>query len=188
MLCSACHADTYPVAPINDFHVKDGDGLRSCSFAGMHVLIRPRSSPYMSIVPAKLQDLRPSPSFTKSSIRGLNLSGEMQDIPGFSKENHDQHNGALFIQYALPRWEQPLARPLSSSHHTPYSAQKGEREREGERERLKWKDRRYKPWWWPPSLTTCWLSWVWVDTWPLKCKLVSRETRLSTSSASHEQQ
>ena len=34
----------------------------------MHVLIRPRLLPYTSIVPAKLQDLRPSPSFTKSSI------------------------------------------------------------------------------------------------------------------------
>ena len=34
----------------------------------MHVLIRPRLLPYTLIVPAKLQDLRPSPSFTKSSI------------------------------------------------------------------------------------------------------------------------
>ena len=34
----------------------------------MHVLIRPRLSPYTSIVPAKLQHLRPSPSFTKTSI------------------------------------------------------------------------------------------------------------------------
>ena len=34
----------------------------------MHVLIRPRLSPYMSIVPTKLQDLRPSPSFTKLSM------------------------------------------------------------------------------------------------------------------------
>ena len=34
----------------------------------MHVLIRPRLLPYTSIVPTKLQDLRPSPSFTKSSI------------------------------------------------------------------------------------------------------------------------
>ena len=31
----------------------------------MQVLIRPRLSPYTSIVPTKLQDLRPSPSFTK---------------------------------------------------------------------------------------------------------------------------
>ena len=36
----------------------------------MHVLIRPRLLPFTSIVPAKLQDLRPSPSFTKSSIKG----------------------------------------------------------------------------------------------------------------------
>ena len=34
----------------------------------MHVLIGPRLSPYRSIVPAKLQDLRTSPSFTKSPI------------------------------------------------------------------------------------------------------------------------
>ena len=32
----------------------------------MHVLIWP--SPYKLVVPAKLQDLRPSPSFTKSSM------------------------------------------------------------------------------------------------------------------------
>ena len=32
------------------------------------MLIRPRSSPYTLVVPAKLQDLRPPPSFTKSSI------------------------------------------------------------------------------------------------------------------------
>ena len=37
----------------------------------IRVLIRPRSSPYTSlIVPAKLQDLRSSPSFTKSSMAG----------------------------------------------------------------------------------------------------------------------
>ena len=42
----------------------------------MHVLSRPRLLPYTSVVPAKLQDLRPSPSFTKSSIQWCFKTGD----------------------------------------------------------------------------------------------------------------
>ena len=38
----------------------------------MHVLIKPRPPPWTPLVPAKLQDLRPSPSFTKSAITLVN--------------------------------------------------------------------------------------------------------------------
>ena len=63
---------------IDDF-VKDGDGLRSLQFCGDYWRIRRESrpkldlhTPYTSIVPTKLQDLRLLPSFTKSSIEEMN--------------------------------------------------------------------------------------------------------------------
>ena len=64
-----------------DYFVKYGDGLRSCSFAWDNWLIRRGSrpnhdmhTPYKSIVPAKLQDLRLPPSFTKPSMISTRMS------------------------------------------------------------------------------------------------------------------
>ena len=57
----------------------------------MHVLIRPRLLSYTSIVPAKLQDLRPLPSFTKSSmdkhfLAVCKVQGVTRSDPGFFRE------------------------------------------------------------------------------------------------------
>ena len=99
----ACHPALFTEwlgwVAIDDF-VKDGDGLRSCIFfcgdnrriRSMHVLIRPRLLPYRSIVHAKLQDLRPSPSFTKSSI--LHEKWRMHTGPVYKRQKkQSQHRG-----------------------------------------------------------------------------------------------
>ena len=53
----------------------------------MHVLIRPRLLPHTSIVPVKLQDLRPSPSFTKSSIVLLKTPATRSQLLHFFKRS-----------------------------------------------------------------------------------------------------
>ena len=54
----------------------------------LHVLIKPRPSPYTSILPAKQQDLRPSPSFTKSSILLTPFSQRFSRHPFFVRFDH----------------------------------------------------------------------------------------------------
>ena len=60
----------------------------------MHVLIRPWLSPYTSIVPAKLQDLRPSPSFTKSSI-----DHRKQKMPWYAKSRWSHKRTLIYFMY-----------------------------------------------------------------------------------------
>ena len=47
----------------------------------MHVQIWPRLTPYRSVVSAKLEDLRPPPSFTKSSMGLQSSSKQAGDFP-----------------------------------------------------------------------------------------------------------
>ena len=67
--------------------------------------------PYKSVVPAKLQDLQPSPSFTKSSIEQFSISMS----PDFSLSAPILHTfsilGSILLQLKVKAWSYLLGRP-----------------------------------------------------------------------------